>query len=148
MRIAVIGPGAIGASLALACTLHGHTTKLHGRKGGSFDRARALIATGLKELSDAGLLPAAYQGKNWRQDLLFSDDEVESETDLVVEAVNEDLALKQAIFAQLDRRLPADTILAQLNLRLAGGRHRGQLRQSGPHRSCALRQSSALDAGG
>ncbi len=112
MRIAIIGPGAIGASLALACTLHGHTTKLHGRKGSSFDCARSLIATGLKELSDAGLLPAAYQGKNWRQDLLFSDDEVESDADLVVEAVNEDLALKQAIFAQLDRRLPADTILA------------------------------------
>ena len=112
MRIAIIGPGAIGASLALACTLYGHSTKLHGRKGANFERAGTLITTGLQELSDAGLLPASYQGRNWREELGFSDDDVEPHTDLVIEAVNEDLALKQAIFARLDRRLPGNAILA------------------------------------
>jgi len=83
---------------------------LHGRKGCSFDRAHALITSGFEELSGAGLLPEEH--KDWRQPLILSDDEVEPETDLVIEAVKEDLALKQMIFAQLDRRLPQGTVLA------------------------------------
>lgn len=110
MRIAIIGPGTIGASLALVCALRQHTTTLHGRKGCKFDRARALIEGGFEELSGAGLLPG--ENEDWRQQLVYSDDEVEAETDLVVEAVNEDLALKQMVFAQLDRRVSERTILA------------------------------------
>lgn len=110
LKVAIIGPGTIGASLALSCALHGHTAKLHGRKGRSFDRASALVEAGFDELSGARLLPKGY--KNWGRRLIFSNDQVGADTDLVIEAVNEDLALKQMIFARLDRRLPQTTILA------------------------------------
>jgi 3-hydroxybutyryl-CoA dehydrogenase len=110
LRVAIIGPGTIGASLALVCSLYGHATKLYGRKGCSFDRARALIASGFEELLGAGLLPEGH--KDWRQHLIVSDDDVEPETDLVIETVNEDLALKQMVFAQLEPRLQQGAILA------------------------------------
>lgn len=110
MQVVVVGAGTIASRVALACSLAGHGVGVIGRPGGSFVRAREAIDHAFGELSAAGLLPATAAG--WRQRLEFLEGGVDRiPADLAIEAVNENLELKQSVFEGLERRLPANAIL-------------------------------------
>lgn len=106
-----MGAGTIASRVALACSLAGHGVRVIGRPGGSYARAREAIDHAFGELSAAGLLPASAPG--WRERLSFFEGaEGAISADLAIEAVNEDLGLKQSVFEALERRLPPHAILA------------------------------------
>jgi 3-hydroxybutyryl-CoA dehydrogenase len=111
LEVLVVGAGTIASRVALACSLSGHGVKVLGRPGGSYARARESIDGGFGELSAAGLLPATAEG--WRERVTFLDAGDQAiHAGLAIEAVNEDLALKQSVFEMLERRLPGHAILA------------------------------------
>jgi 3-hydroxybutyryl-CoA dehydrogenase len=104
-RIAVLGAGLMGHGIAQVFALAGHAVTITDAVAASLDSVRSRIATNLKDLGDdpsavARVTPCADLG------------ETVGDADYVVEAVLEDLPLKQKMFAEVERHVRPDTILA------------------------------------
>lgn len=112
-RIAVVGAGLMGHGIALELAAHGFTVHLHDRDQAQLDRAQGSIAHGLARLVEIeritpGEAAAAPSRIGVGRDLRAA----VSDTDLVIEAVSEDLELKQTLFRDLDAWAPPRAILA------------------------------------
>src|ERR1700693_1482224 len=104
-RIAVIGAGLMGHGIAQVFALAGHDLTIYDSVMASLDSAKARILNNLKDLGDdqhavervtpVANLVTAVRG-----------------ADYVVEAVLEDLPLKQKLFAEIEKHVRPDTILA------------------------------------
>src|ERR1700690_101187 len=104
-RIAVIGAGLMGHGIAQVFALAGHDVTIYDSVMASLDSAKTRIATNVKDLGEdqkaiergtpVANLATAVRG-----------------ADAVVEAVLEDLPLKQKLFAEIEKHVRPDTILA------------------------------------
>jgi 3-hydroxybutyryl-CoA dehydrogenase len=104
-RIAVVGAGLMGHGIAQVFALAGHDVTITDSFVQSLDTVKSRITTNLKDLGDD---PSAVDRVTPKADL----GEAVRDADYVVEAVLEDLALKQKLFAEIERHVRADTILA------------------------------------
>ncbi len=112
-RVTVVGGGLMGHGIAQDFALAGYEVTLNTRSEESAARALENVRGNLERLAGLGAVteeearsvPAAIQTN-------ISLEEAVSESDLVIEAVAEDLELKREIFARLDRSAPAGAILA------------------------------------
>lgn len=102
MKIAIIGAGTMGSRLALTCAIHGHDVFLVGRSHAAMRAARKAISQGESEIAGAALLPVNAPDWDSRLSYVPSSHKFESRVDLVLEAVSEDLQLKQAVLAQAE----------------------------------------------
>jgi 3-hydroxybutyryl-CoA dehydrogenase len=104
-RIAVIGAGLMGHGIAQVFAVAGHEVTITDARAVSLDTVKQRISANLKDLGDderavervtpIADLPAAVR-----------------DADFVVEAVLEDLPLKQKLFAEIERHARQDAILA------------------------------------
>jgi 3-hydroxybutyryl-CoA dehydrogenase len=104
-RIAVIGAGLMGHGIAQVFALAGHDVTIYDSFEKTLATAKDRIVANLKDLGDdvgavERVTPIADLGAAVR------------EADYVVEAVLEDVALKQKLFAQIEPHVRPDTILA------------------------------------
>ena len=104
-RIAVIGAGLMGHGIAQVFALAGHDVNIYDSVATNLNGARARILSNLKDLGDdqsavERVTPVADLGAAVR------------EADYVVEAVLEDLPLKQKLFAEIEKHVRPDTVLA------------------------------------
>jgi len=104
-RIAVIGAGLMGHGVAQVFALAGHEVTIYDSVNTSLDGAKARILANLKDLGDdqsavERVTPVAVLGA------------AVHDADYVVEAVLEDLPLKQKLFAEIEKHVRQDTILA------------------------------------
>lgn len=110
--VGVIGAGAMGAGIAQVAATAGHAVTLVDAAPGAAARAVEKIGTALARLVDKGRLApddaTAVLGRITPAEAL---DELPN-CGLVIEAVPEDLDLKQRIFAELADRQPSTTVLA------------------------------------
>lgn len=111
-HIGVVGGGTMGAGIAAACLLAGLSVTLVERdaraaRAGS-DRVKHILDGSLKR---GKLTPAAHADRLARFSASDSYD-VLAHADLVIEAVFEDMAVKQAVFAQLDTVVRPDAVVA------------------------------------
>jgi 3-hydroxybutyryl-CoA dehydrogenase len=104
-KIAVIGAGLMGHGIAQVFAVAGHEVTIFDAVTASLDSAQARISANLQELGDD---PAAIEHVRPVADLA----DAVRKADYVVEAVSEDLPLKQKLFAEIERHVRADTILA------------------------------------
>jgi 3-hydroxybutyryl-CoA dehydrogenase len=104
-RIAVIGAGLMGHGIAQVFALAGHPVTVHDAVEANLKTVRDRIAANLRELDQD---VTAYEQVKPVSDLA----EAVSEADYVVEAAPEDLPLKQKLFADIERHVRPDTILA------------------------------------
>jgi 3-hydroxybutyryl-CoA dehydrogenase len=104
-RIAVLGAGLMGHGIAQVFALAGHDVAIHDSVAATLDSAQARIRANLKDLGDD---PSAVARVTPRADLA---DAVRG-ADYVVEAVLEDLPLKQQLFGAIEPYVRPDTILA------------------------------------
>jgi 3-hydroxybutyryl-CoA dehydrogenase len=104
-RIAVIGAGLMGHGIAQVFAVAGHDVTIYDPVMAALDSVKARVVANLKDLGDD--LSAADRIQPCH-DL----GETVGEADYVVEAVLEDLAVKQKLFAEIERKVRADTILA------------------------------------
>jgi 3-hydroxyacyl-CoA dehydrogenase len=112
-RIAVIGAGTMGHGIALEFAAFGYDVALHDRDPGQLERARHGIAEGLDRLVAVGRIPAEAADRAPGRLTLGTDlAAAVAGRDLVVEAVAEDLAVKHALFRELDALAPPHAILA------------------------------------
>jgi 3-hydroxybutyryl-CoA dehydrogenase len=104
-RIAVIGAGLMGHGIAQVFALAGHEVTITDSAAASRDNAKARILANLKDL---GADPSAVERVHPFADLAVT----VRDADYVVEAVLEDLSLKQQLFVEIEKYVRPGTILA------------------------------------
>src|SRR5262249_17715803 len=104
-RIAVIGAGLMGHGIAQVFALAGHDVSIHDLVPANLDSATARIQANVK---DVGEDPSAVERVRPTTDLAAA----VREADYVVEAVLEDLPLKQKLFVEIETHVRPQTILA------------------------------------
>jgi len=104
-RIAVIGAGLMGHGIAQVFALTGHDVSIHDSVAANLDSVKPRILANLRGLGDD---VAAVDRVQPTGDLAAA----VHEADYVVEAVLEDLALKQRLFLEVERNVRPHTILA------------------------------------
>jgi len=104
-RIAVIGAGLMGHGIAQVFALAGHDVTIYDASKPSLDSAKSRILANLKDLGDD---QSAVERVTPVADLAAA----VREADYVVEAVLEDLPLKQKLFGEIEKHVRPDTILA------------------------------------
>jgi 3-hydroxybutyryl-CoA dehydrogenase len=104
-RISVIGAGLMGHGIAQVFALAGHDVAIYDAFPALLDTVKARILANLKDLGDD---EGAVNRVTPEADIA----KAVSGADYVVEAVLEDLALKQKLFAEIEPLVRPDTILA------------------------------------
>src|SRR5262245_66158528 len=100
-RIAVIGAGLMGHGIAQVFALAGHDVTIYDSVLASLDSAKARILANLRDLGDD---QSAVERVQPTADLATA----VRGADYVVEAVSEDLALKQKLFVEIERHVRPD----------------------------------------
>ncbi len=104
-RIAVTGAGLMGHGIAQVFAVAGHDVTITDSFAQNLDTAKSRIAANLRDLGEDESAVARVRPCG---DLV----EAVRDADYVVEAVSEDLPLKQKLFAEIERYVRGDTILA------------------------------------
>ena len=104
-KIAVIGAGLMGHGIAQVFALAGHEVTIYDQVMASLNSVTDRIAANLKELGED---PKAVERVTPVANLATA----LRDADYVVEAVLEDLPLKQKLFAEIEKHARPDTILA------------------------------------
>jgi 3-hydroxybutyryl-CoA dehydrogenase len=104
-RIAVIGAGLMGHGIAQVFALASHSVTITDSVAANLEVVKSRIAANLRDLGED---VKAVDRVRPCTDLA----ETVSDADYVVEAVLEDLPLKQKLFAEIERHVRSDTILA------------------------------------
>jgi len=105
VRIAVIGAGLMGHGIAQVFALAGHDVTITDQHKPALDSARQRIATNLRDLGDDERAVERVRPIGGLADCV-------RDADFVVEAVLEDMPLKQKIFGEIEMHVRPDTILA------------------------------------
>ncbi|RYY21008.1 MAG: 3-hydroxybutyryl-CoA dehydrogenase [Cytophagaceae bacterium] len=112
MTIGIIGSGAMGAGIAQVVATAGHPVRLLDQNTDALAKATASIAANLRKLAEKGKLTpeaAAAAGARLHPTTLMADF---ADCGLVIEAIVEDLAVKQQVFKEVEAVVPADCLLA------------------------------------
>jgi len=105
-HVLVVGAGQMGGGIAQVVAASGRRVSLHDAMPGAVDRALGAMEKSLARLAEkGGVAPAEVLPR-----VSPADDIVPA--DLLIEAVVEDAAVKEAIFRRADEVLPPDAILA------------------------------------
>src|SRR5262245_9179043 len=104
-RIAVVGAGLMGHGIAQVFALARHDVTITDSFAQTLDTAKSRIAANLRDLGED---ESAVENVRTCADFA----EAVRDADYVVEAVLEDLPLKQKLFAEIERHVRPDTILA------------------------------------
>lgn len=110
--IGIVGAGQMGRGISQVCARAGFNILLIDVTDLALDEAMKKIATGVERAVERGSL-TRHQAANVMT-LIHPYVEIERlrEAQIVIEAIPEDLGLKQDLFTRLDRVCPTDTILA------------------------------------
>ncbi len=113
-KIAVIGAGTMGHSLALVFAQGGCQVQLQDLSQAALDKAKGLIATNLDTLAEAGMFDPAQREPVVNQRITYTTDlaQAVAGAEMVVEAVFEDVQLKKDLFARLEELAPVSAVLA------------------------------------
>src|SRR4051794_13527610 len=104
-RIAVIGAGLMGHGIAQVFALAGHDVSIYDSVTANLDSAKARILGNLRDLGDD---QSAVERVRPTADLAAA----VRDADYVVEAVLEDLTLKQKLFGEIEQHVQPQTVLA------------------------------------
>lgn len=105
VAVTVIGAGLMGHGIAQVFALHGHEVTIYDSFDANLKTVKDRISTNLRDLGDD---PKAVERVIPQGDLAAA----VRDADYVVEAVLEDLPLKQKLFAEIEAYVRSDTILS------------------------------------
>ena len=111
-RVGVLGCGLMGSGIAQVAATAGRETIVRDVSQQIWDRARGGIEKSLAKFVEKGKLPAADRDAALKR-LTFTTATIDLKgCDIVVEAITEDLELKNALWKELDAICPPRTIFA------------------------------------
>lgn len=112
-RVLVIGTGQMGPGIALSFALAGYRVTLSGRRPAGVDAGLRSMAASAQIMIESGLLtPADWDEARDRVTGTVGYADAARTSTYLVEAVLENLPLKQQLFAELGRLAPVDALLA------------------------------------
>jgi 3-hydroxybutyryl-CoA dehydrogenase len=132
IRIAVVGAGTMGHGIAYVAALAGCDVALHDNRAAALPQARAKI--------DALLAGGVQRGKLTEEDRTAVSARLRTEpalapavsdAEVVIEAVVEDLKVKQELFAQVERAAPREALLASNTSSMSIGQIAAALKDPG-----------------
>jgi len=112
MKAIVIGTGAMGSGIAQVLASSGATIMLYDSNAAAVDRALKHIQANLNRLAEKGKITASAANEIFRRIDAVSDLRDCKDADLAIEAIVEDLGVKQKLFSELEGIVKPDTILA------------------------------------
>jgi L-gulonate 3-dehydrogenase len=110
-RVAVVGAGLIGRSWAIVFAAGGFDVALYDVGGDIAEKARGLVAQGLSDLAEQGLV-SDPQAAAARVRVAANLADALDGADLVQESLPESVETKRSIFSELDRLAAPEAILA------------------------------------
>ncbi len=111
-RIGVAGAGLMGSGIAQAAAVAGFATVVRDVSEAALARGQAAVGSSLDRLVDKGKLDSAERQAALARLTWTTDFAALGGSELVIEAVPEDAALKRAVWQELDGRCPPATIFA------------------------------------
>ena len=112
-NVTIVGAGTMGHSLAQVFAHGGYKVWLNDINEGILSKARSLVASNLKTLTELGFLEKGQEAPILgRIQTTTKIEEAGKAADLVIEAIIEDEAAKKEIFRKLDKVCPPGAILA------------------------------------
>src|SRR5579864_172536 len=115
-RVAVVGSGNIGPDVALFfarnLARYGVPIIVHDVSRGALDAGRNRILEKFRRGSETGVFRPGGMEAVEKSITFTQDRSLLTGCDLVIEAVTEDLAVKQSVFEEIERMVPAHAILA------------------------------------
>lgn len=111
-RVGIVGGGTMGAGIAVAMLDAGLPVTMIERDAASLERGRANVAKVYDSLVGRGRLDVAERDRRLGRWTGATAYQALADVDLVVEAVFEDMAVKAAVFAELDRVCKPGAVLA------------------------------------
>lgn len=111
-RAAVIGAGTMGSGIAISLLDAGIQVMVVEQDDQALARGHDKIKRHYQSQVDKARIDATTRDRRLAQLSTASDYQAVANADLIIEAVFEDLQIKQEVFAKLDRHVRADTILA------------------------------------
>jgi 3-hydroxyacyl-CoA dehydrogenase len=111
-RIAVIGGGTMGAGIAVAALRAGYEVTMVEADKDAVARGRANVEKNLDGFVQRGRLTAEGKAEHLARFDTTTDYDQTTGADLAIEAVFEDMSVKQAVFQQLDAHMRAGAVLA------------------------------------
>ncbi|WP_151088224.1 3-hydroxyacyl-CoA dehydrogenase NAD-binding domain-containing protein [Hymenobacter baengnokdamensis] len=112
MTIGIIGSGAMGAGIAQVVATAGHAVRLLDQNAAALEKATAGIAASLRKLAEKGKLTTEAAGAAIARLHPTASMADFADCELVLEAIVEDLAVKQQVFRQLENIVNSECILA------------------------------------
>ena len=112
MIVGVVGSGLMGSGIAQASAMAGYPTVVHDAAQPQIEKGKSAIIKSLAKLVEKGKLTAEQQAQTIARLRFNTDLTAVTEADLVVEAITEDLTLKNQLWGELDRRCRPATIFA------------------------------------
>ncbi|HET8622638.1 MAG TPA: 3-hydroxybutyryl-CoA dehydrogenase [Gemmatimonadales bacterium] len=109
---AVLGCGLMGSGIAQTAAVAGYQTVVRDTADEFLTKGRTSIERSLAKLVEKGTLPTADRDAALSRLSFTTDLTAVGDADIVIEAVTEDLELKNGLWRELDARCPADTIFA------------------------------------
>jgi 3-hydroxybutyryl-CoA dehydrogenase len=112
MIVGIVGSGLMGSGIAQATATAGHQTIVGDTVASQLEKAKASIAKSLARFVEKGKLTADQRTLTLSRLEFVTDLGKVAEADLIIEAVTEDLAVKNELWGKLDRRAGPATIFA------------------------------------
>ena len=110
--VAIIGAGTMGGGIAMAFANHGIPVRQVEVSDEALERGREIVRRNYDTSVERGSMTRATADENLQRITGVTDYADIADCDLVIEAVFEDMALKQDIFAKLDAVMKPDAVLA------------------------------------
>ena len=110
--VGVVGTGLMASGIAEVAAKAGNDVILRGRSEAAIKRAKGAVAQSLERAVTKGKIEQGDADAVLERITTTLDFEDMAEADLVIEAVAEDLPVKEAIFGELDRSTKPEAILA------------------------------------
>ncbi|MBD2713548.1 hypothetical protein KBK19_00700 [Microvirga sp. STR05] len=110
--VGIIGSGAMGAGIAQVVAQAGHPVCLLDKNAAALQRATSGIEASLRKLAEKGKITSSDAEAAIGRIRACSDMDLFAECGLVIEAIVEDLAVKQAVFQDVEAVVSDDCVLA------------------------------------
>jgi len=110
--VMVVGAGLMGSGIAQVSAVAGHDVILRDISLEAVDKGRSAIEASLSKFAEKGAIDAGEAAAALARITGTTDLDGAATADVIVEAIIEEVDLKAALFADLDRRAPEGAILA------------------------------------
>lgn len=135
--IGILGSGTMGAGIAQLCAQSGYSVLLYDIAPPLLEASQARIQQSLQKNVDKNRLSSEQMESAVARISYHTELSALQPCDLIIEAVPEDLPLKQRLFSELDALCPAETILASntssLSITALGGATKRPAHVAGLH---------------